>query len=113
MLDLSYMIPEESEDNMTKETININGSIKYNGKLINIPQPFNQCYFGADPMRELTIHNRFSDETFQQSCKLPSFAVAIYDTIIGAEASEDYELMQKGITWFQKNFPKQYMTLLD
>ena len=114
MLDLSYMIPDiESEESMKKETININGSIKYNGKLINIPQPFNQCYFGADPTRELTIHNRFSDETFQQSCKLPSFAVAIYDTIIGAEASEDYKLMQKGITWFQKNFPKQYYTLLD
>jgi len=107
------MIPEESEESMTKETININGSIKYKGKLINIPQPFNQCYFGAEPTRELTIHNRFSDETFQQSCKLPSFAVAIYDTIIGAEASEDYELMQKGITWFQKNFPNQYYTLLD
>jgi len=99
MLDLSYMIPEESEESMI---------IDY-----SIPEPFTKCFFGAEPTRELTIHNRFSDETFQQSCKLPSFAVAIYDTIIGAEASEDYKLMQKGITWFQKNFPKQYYTLLD
>ena len=105
MLDLSYMIPDiESEESMI---------IKYNNKDYTIPTPFDKCYFGAEPTRELTIHNRFSDETFQQSCKLPSFAVAIYDTIIGAEASEDYKLMQKGITWFQKNFPKQYMTLLD
>jgi len=121
MLDLSYMIPEESEDNMKvkypkgiyKGPTNKNAFVRYQDKTYTIPEPFTKCFFGADPTRELTIHNRFSDETFQQSCKLPSFAVAIYDTIIGAEASEDYKLMQKGITWFQKNFPKQYYTLLD
>ena len=105
MIDLSYIFSEESEER--------NMIINYNNKDYTIPEPFTKCFFGAEPTRELTIHNRFSDETFQQSCKLPSFAVAIYDTIIGAEASEDYKLMQKGITWFQKNFPKQYMTLLD
>ena len=94
---------------MTKETINI----QYNGKTYVIPKPFNQCFFGANPLKEMTIHNRFSDETFQQSAKLPAFAVAIYDTIIGSEMSEDYDTMQKGLTWFQKNFPKAYMNLLD
>ena len=98
---------------MTKKTININGSIKYKGKLINIPPPFNQCYFGAEPTKLMTIHNRFSDETFTQSCKLPSFAVAIYDTIIGAEQTEDYDTMQKGLDWFSRNFTKEYMILLD
>jgi len=98
---------------MTKETININGSIKYKETLINIPQPFNLCYFGAEPTKVMTIHNRFSDETFTQSCKLPAFAVAIYDTILGAERTEDYTLMQKGITWFQKNFTDEYYILLD
>ena len=115
MIDLSYMIPEESEESMNKKHYVKDNKfiIKYNDKEYVIPTPFTNCYFGAEPTRELTIHNRFSDETFQQSCKLPSFAVAIYDTIIGAEASEDYKLMQKGITWFQKNFPNQYYTLLD
>jgi hypothetical protein len=94
---------------MKKEIINI----KYNGKTYVIPKPFNQCFFGADPVRELYIPNRFSDETFSTGCKLPAFAVAIYDTIIGAEASEDYTLMQKGITWFQKNFTNEYYILLD
>ena len=94
---------------MTKETINI----KYKGKIYVIPKPFNQCYFGAEPTKEMTILNRFSDETWQQSAKLPAFAVAIYDTIIGAEQTEDYNLMQKGITWFQKNFTEEYYTLLD
>ena len=87
--------------------------IKYKDKEYIIPKPFDQCYFGAEPTKLMTIHNRFSDETFTQSCKLPAFAVAIYDTIIGAERTEDYTLMQKGITWFQKNFTDEYYVLLD
>jgi len=27
--------------------------------------------------------------------------------------SEDFDTMQKGLTWFQKYFPKAYMQLLD
>ena len=87
--------------------------IEYKGKTYDIPKPFDQCYFGAEPTKEMTIFNRFSDETFQQSAKLPAFAVAIYDTIIGAEQTEDYKTMQKGLTWFQKNFVNEYYTLLD
>ena len=95
---------------MTKEKINI----KYKGKTYVIPKPFNQCYFGADPTKEMTIGNRFNDESGQgQFAKLPAFAVAIYDAIIGAEMSEDYTTMQKGLTWFQKNFVDEYYTLLD
>jgi hypothetical protein len=88
-------------------------NIQYKGKDYKIPEPFTKCYFGEDPTKEMTIHNRFSDETFTQSCKLPAFAVAIYDTIIGAEASEDYDTMQKGLSWFSVNFTDEYMTLLD
>jgi len=87
--------------------------INYNNKDYTIPKPFDQCFFGSEPTKVMTIHNRFNDENYQQSAKLPAFAVAIYDTIIGAEASEDYKLMQKGITWFQKNFTNAYMNLLD
>ena len=94
-----------------KERITMN--IQYKDKTYVIPKPFNQCFFGADPTKEMTIHNRFSDETFTQSCKLPAFAVAIYDTIIGAERTEDWSLFNKGREWFQKNFLKQYYTLLD
>ena len=87
--------------------------INYNNKDITIPKPFDQCFFGANPLKEMTIHNRFNDEVYQQYAKLPAFAVAIYDTIIGAERTEDYTLMQKGITWFQKNFTDEYYVLLD
>ena len=84
-------------------------TITYNNKTYNIPKPFNECYFGKEPTKEVTLTNRFSGE----SATVPAFAVAIYDTIIGAEQTQNYDLMQKGLTWFQKNFIKQYYTLLD
>ena len=87
--------------------------INYNNKDYSIPKPFDQCYFGAEPTKVMTIANRFNDVGNYQACRLPAFAVAIYDTIIGAEQTEDYDLMQKGITWFQKNFTNEYYTLLD
>ena len=88
--------------------------INYNNKTYKIPAPFDQCFFGAEPTKVMTIGNRFNDESGAgQYAKLPAFAVAIYDTIIGAETSENYKLMQKGLTWFQKNFTDEYNVLLD
>ena len=40
-------------------------------------------------------------------------AVAVYDCIKGAEALEDYDVMQKGLDWFRQHYPKEYMVLLD
>jgi len=88
-------------------------AIQYNNKTYTIPKPFDQCYFGSQPTKVMTIGNRFNDQDHQQYAKLPAFAVAIYDTIIGAERVEDYTLMQKGLTWFQKNFTDEYYVLLD
>ena len=83
--------------------------ITYNNETYKIPKPFNECYFGKEPTKEISVANRFSGD----SCLIPAFAVAIYDTIIGAEKIQDYELMQKGLDWFSRNFTKQYMVLLD
>ena len=83
--------------------------ITYNNKTYTIPKPFDECYFGKEPTKELTISNRFSGE----SATVPAFAVAIYDTIIGAEQTQNYDLMQKGLDWFSRNFTKEYMILLD
>ena len=88
-------------------------NITYNNKTYVIPKPFDQCFFGSEPTKEITIGNRFNDSEHQQYAKLPAFAVAIYDTIIGAEQTEDYKLMQQGLNWFQKNFTDEYYTLLD
>ena len=87
--------------------------IRYKDKTYEIPKPFDKCFFGSNPTKEMTVHNRFNDEHYQQSAKLPAFAVAIYDTIIGAERTEDYDTMQKGLSWFSVNFTKEYMVLLD
>ena len=38
--------------------------IQYKNKTYTIPKPFNQCYFGADPIKEITVLNRFSDENY-------------------------------------------------
>ena len=84
-------------------------TIKYNDKTYNIPKPFNECYFGKEPTKEMTLTNPYSGET----ATVPAFAVAIYDTIKGAEHTQDYTLMQKGLNWFSRNFTKQYMILLD
>ena len=84
-------------------------TITYNDKTYKIPKPFNECFFGKEPTKEVTLTNRFSGE----SATVPAFAVAIYDTIIGAEQTQNYDLMQKGLNWFSRNFTKQYMTLLD
>ena len=83
--------------------------IIYNNKTYKIPKPFNECFFGKEPTKEITLSNRFSGET----ATVPAFAVAIYDTIIGAEQTQNYDLMQKGLDWFGRNFTKQYMILLD
>jgi len=103
MIDLSYIIPDNKARNMKV--------IQYNNKTYTIPKPFDQCFFGSEPTKEMTVFNRFSNN--QDSAKLPAFAVAIYDTIIGAEQTEDYDLMQKGLDWFSRNFTKEYMVLLD
>jgi hypothetical protein len=56
-------------------------TIKYNNKTYIIPKPFDQCFFGYEPTKMMTIGNRFNDESGPgQFAKLPAFAVAIYDT---------------------------------
>ena len=84
-------------------------TITYNDKTYKIPKPFNECDFGNEPTKEVTLTNRFSGER----ATVPAFAVAIYDTIKGAEHTQDYTLMQKGLNWFSRNFTEQYMILLD
>ena len=55
------------------------------------------------------VSNPFSG----QKVKLQPTAIAVYDCIKGAEMVEDFDLVRKGITWFQKHYPKEYMVLLD
>ena len=38
--------------------------INYNNKDITIPKPFDQCFFGAQPTKMMTIGNRFNDDNY-------------------------------------------------
>ena len=48
-----------------------------------------------------------------QKVLLTPEAIAVYDTIKGAEMMGKYDLMEKGIAWFRANYPKEYFVLLD
>ena len=83
--------------------------IKYKNKTITIPKPLNECDFGKNPLEEISVANRFSGE----KTILPNFAVAVYDVIMGSEVIQDDKTMRIGLDWFIKNFPNEYMVLLD
>ena len=68
--------------------------------------PFECMILDAEPVR---ITNPFSGE----SCMLEPDAVAVYDCIMGAQYINDYKTIRKGLDWFRKYFPAEYMTLLD
>ena len=63
------------------------------------------------------IKNPYSGEKVM----LEPEAVAVYDCIKGAEHLADpnngddprWETVRKGLDWFRKHFPKEYMKLLD
>ena len=81
--------------------------VKYNNKEYKIPFDVNLTLDAQDKLIE--VPNRFSGAT----ALLPWFAVAVFDLIIGSEQLEDYDTMQKGLSWFRKYFPNEYMTILD
>ena len=95
-------------------------TITYNNKKIKLPFTL---ALPKEPNEMLEVANRFNGEKI----KLPAFAVAVYDTIIGSEAlatghdnqvgesghSFIWDDVRAGLDWFRKYFPKQYMGLLD
>ena len=81
--------------------------ITYRGKKIKVP--FEDADYRLDGEQDVTIQNPFSGE----KTTVPGYAAAVYDVIIGAEQFKDYDSVQKGCDWFSRNFPKQYMVLLD
>ena len=68
--------------------------------------PFDCKVIDTEPQK---VSNRFGGG----SCTLTPEAVAVYDTIIGAEQLHDYGTVRKGLDWFMKHYPSEYMVLLD
>lgn len=55
------------------------------------------------------VMNPFSGQT----ALLEPKAVAMYDVIKGFEMYQDYENVRKGLDYFSKTWPEEYMILLD
>lgn len=74
-------------------------------KMSNRKLPFD-CFVGTESE---TVTNPFSGE----SVLLEPQAVAVYDTIMGAQMFNDFKTVRKGLDWFRRYFPAEYMVLLD
>jgi len=81
--------------------------IIYNDK--QIPMPFSDMVIYEPVTRLVKTPNRFTGEVV----KIPNFALSVYDVIIGAEVMQLWEKQAKGLSWFKKYFPNEYMILLD
>jgi hypothetical protein len=68
--------------------------------------PFDCAILDLEPVE---VRNPFSGE----SCVLTPEAVAVYDSISGANMMGDYKMVRQGLDWFRKYFPEEYMILLD
>lgn len=84
-------------------------TIEWNNKKYKIPFDIAYEVDNEGKQKIEVITNRFGGG----SCSLPSFAVAIYDVIMGCEQLRMYNTQQKGLSWFSRNFTSQYMVLLD
>ena len=56
-----------------------------------------------------TVSNPFTGDTAELTAK----ELSMYDLIMGAQVTGNYGIMQKGLTWFRRENPSAYMTLLD
>jgi len=81
-------------------------TVHWQGK--NYPMPFD-VNLELDKGQEIEVRNRLSGEP----CKLPWFAVAVYDVIMGSERLDDWKTHREGLDWFIENFPEEYMVILD
>ena len=59
--------------------------------------------------KPVEVANPFSGEKVM----LQPTAVAVYDCLKVAEMLGEHDTVEKGIHWFRKYYPKEYMVLLD
>jgi hypothetical protein len=68
--------------------------------------PFDCMILDTEPVE---VMNRFGGG----SCMLTPEAVAVYDSIMGAEMIGEWKRVEQGLSWFRQYFPEEYMILLD
>jgi len=81
--------------------------INYKGKKVKVP--FEDADYTLDGDKDIEIQNKLSGA----KATVPGYAAAVYDVIMGAQVTHNYDLVEKGLAWFSRKFPKQYMVLLD
>ena len=81
--------------------------IMFRGEQVEVP--FEDADYRLDGEKDVEIQNPFSGE----KATVPAYAAAVYDVIKGAESLHQYKTVEKGLAWFSRKFPKQYMVLLD
>jgi hypothetical protein len=74
--------------------------------MTDIKLPFDCKILDKEPVE---VQNPFTGEKVM----LTPEAVAVYDTIKGAEMLGKTDTLQKGLDWFAEHYPKEYMVLLD
>lgn len=55
------------------------------------------------------VTNPFTGET----AELTAEELSMYDLIMGAQVTQNYHVMQKGLDWFRSENAEAYMALLD
>ena len=76
-------------------------TIKWNDKEYKMPFDADYRRQNDDSFKEeIIVKNRFSGAP----ALLPWFAVAVYDTLMGADQLGDSTTKQKGLDWFSKYF---------
>ena len=78
--------------------------VNWHGQQVTLPF---DCSVYLD--KEVEIANRFTGE----KTKMPGYAASVYDTIIGAEMVEQWDVVRAGLDWFKQHFAAQYMVVLD
>ena len=84
----------------------LSGTLKESWQEKNRPMPFDAQILDDEPQM---IQNPFSGD----SIELDPQEIAVYDVIMGANMTKNYDLVRKGSDWFRKHNPKAYMVLID
>ena len=85
----------------------LSGTLKESWQEKNRPMPFPDVEILDDEPQE--VRNQLSGA----SIELDPQEIAVYDVIMGANMTRNYDLVRKGSDWFRKHNPKAYMVLID
>ena len=85
----------------------LSGTLKESWQEKNRPMPFPDVEILDDEPQE--VRNQLSGA----SIVLDPQEIAVYDVIMGANRTRNYDLVRKGSDWFRKHNPKAYMVLID